>query len=239
MLGTWRTELKVNGDGLFKVPPSIPLELLSTLFVSPATALRLISDFGNLKHGDWIIQNGANSLVGQAVIVLSQYMGFNTINVVREGLRSEQEMDQLLSTLHALGGDINLSDVMLKEKVFQDGVVGDLPPIKLALNCTGGDMGEGIALALGEGGEFVTYGGMSKKPVKIPAASGKNLSFKGFWMTDWYGTHGDGGREGMLEVFQDLIVNHQRGWFTKNFHFEDFNTAYLHSSKVSILLFVS
>lgn len=42
-----------------------------------------LTDFGNLKAGDWIIQNGANSMVGLAVIQLARERGIHTINVVR------------------------------------------------------------------------------------------------------------------------------------------------------------
>lgn len=227
LFGTWQTELKADETQLCRVPASIPLEFLSTLFVSPATALRMLSDFATLSPGDWVIQNGANSLVGQAVITLSRYFGYNTINVVREGNRTPEQVNTLLSTLHTLGGNITLTDTMLSSPTFLKDVVGDLPPIKLALNCTGGAMGEGIAQALGDGGVMVTYGGMAKEPVPIPAEKlgGKNVSFKGFWMTDWYDQQGArAGRENMIPLFQDLLSNHpEYGWFTETVHFEDFH----------------
>lgn len=235
--GTWRTELKADQAELCRVPASIPLEFLSTLFVSPATALRMLSDFAKLSPGDWVIQNGANSLVGQSVIALSQYFGYNTINVVREANRTPQEVDTLLSTLHALGGTITLTDKMLASPTFLNDVVGDLPPIKLALNCTGGAMGEGIARALSDGGVMVTYGGMAKEPVPIPAdkLGGKNVSFKGFWMTDWYDQQGArAGRESMIPVFQDLLLNHpEHGWFLETVHFEDFQHVLAASGSAS------
>lgn len=35
---------------------------------------------------------------------------------------------------------------------------------------------------------MITYGGMSKKPVALPTGLliFQNLTFKGFWMSDWY-----------------------------------------------------
>lgn len=50
--------------------------------VNMGTAMRLLKDYG-LKSGDWLIQNGANSMVGLAVIQIAREMGIKTLNVVR------------------------------------------------------------------------------------------------------------------------------------------------------------
>lgn len=50
----------------------------ATIAVNPATAYRMLKDFVPLKSGDTVIQNGANSAVGQAVIQV-QYMGYNCV----------------------------------------------------------------------------------------------------------------------------------------------------------------
>lgn len=42
---------------------ALALNLYITLQVNPATAYNMLSDFVNLKEGDWVIQNGANSAV--------------------------------------------------------------------------------------------------------------------------------------------------------------------------------
>jgi mitochondrial enoyl-[acyl-carrier protein] reductase / trans-2-enoyl-CoA reductase len=65
------------------VPKDIPPYYAATLAVNPSTAYRLLHDFTKLKRGDVIIQNAANSMVGQAVIQLAREMGVITINVVR------------------------------------------------------------------------------------------------------------------------------------------------------------
>lgn len=52
--------------------------------MNPATAYRLLRDFEHLKPGDWVLQNGANSQVGLAVIQIAREMGLKTINFVRD-----------------------------------------------------------------------------------------------------------------------------------------------------------
>jgi len=43
----------------------------------------MLKDFVDLRPGDWIIQNGANSAAGQAVIQIAAARGLKTINCVR------------------------------------------------------------------------------------------------------------------------------------------------------------
>jgi trans-2-enoyl-CoA reductase len=44
----------------------------------------MLKDFIHLQAGDWMIQNGANSAVGQAVIQIAAAHGLNTINLIRD-----------------------------------------------------------------------------------------------------------------------------------------------------------
>lgn len=62
----------------------IPVEYAATLAVNPATAHLLLTEFVNLKAGDVIVQNAANSTVGQAVIQLAKLKGVKTVNVIRD-----------------------------------------------------------------------------------------------------------------------------------------------------------
>ena len=81
--GTWRESAISDEDSLLKVPNNIPAVYASTLSVNPCTAYRLLRDFRNLKPGDVIIQNGANSMVGMAVIQMALQLGIKTINIIR------------------------------------------------------------------------------------------------------------------------------------------------------------
>lgn len=44
----------------------------------------MLEDFVKLKAGDVIVQNGANSAVGQSVIQLAKLRGVKTINIIRD-----------------------------------------------------------------------------------------------------------------------------------------------------------
>ena len=67
---TWRSHVIDSESNFIRLPSGLDALACATLTVNPITALRMIRDFKNLKSGDTIIQNGANSSVGQAVIQL-------------------------------------------------------------------------------------------------------------------------------------------------------------------------
>jgi len=44
----------------------------------------MLKDFVKLREGDYIVQNGANSAVGQMVVQLAKSWGVMSINIVRD-----------------------------------------------------------------------------------------------------------------------------------------------------------
>jgi len=54
----------------------------ATLAVNPCTAYRMLTDFGGQTRP--VVQNGANSGVGVAVIQLARELGIKTVNIVRK-----------------------------------------------------------------------------------------------------------------------------------------------------------
>ena len=86
MEGTWRTHAETTPDALLPLPESAKISPVSAAMISvnPFTADRMLLDFAQLKKGDWVVQNGANSGVGQMVIQLARIRGFKTVNIIRD-----------------------------------------------------------------------------------------------------------------------------------------------------------
>ena len=72
--GSWRSHVIDTEAGFIRLPlmsSKIDNKFdCATLSVNPVTAYRILTDFRKLLPGDTLIQNGANSGVGQAVIQL-------------------------------------------------------------------------------------------------------------------------------------------------------------------------
>ncbi|XP_060640639.2 enoyl-[acyl-carrier-protein] reductase, mitochondrial [Anolis sagrei] len=185
-LGTWRTEAVFDEEKLLKVPPDIPLMCAATLSVNPCTAYRMLSDFEALKPGDSVIQNAANSGVGQAVIQIAAAKGIKTINVVRD----RPNLQELVIRLKSLGADHVITEDMLRKPEMKE-LFKTIPKPVLALNGVGGKSATELLRHLQHKGTMVTYGGMSKQPLTVPVSAliFKDVKLCGFWMTQWKREH--------------------------------------------------
>src|SRR5438876_12141845 len=172
-LGTWREAAAVKADELVAVPPEIEPVQAAMLKINPMTAWRLLHDYVELKRGEWLIQNAANSAAGRAVIQIARELGYRTVNVVRR--------EELVEELRIEGGDVVLIDgESLRDDVKEATSGGQ---IRLGLNAVGGDSALRLANTLAPGSTMVTYGAMSLQPLKIPNGLliFKDLRFRGIW----------------------------------------------------------
>ena len=148
---TWRERMVIPAAELVPLPEDVDLQQLAMLRINPPTAALLLSEFVDLKPGDWVVQNCANSGVGLAVIAFAKKRGFKTINFVR---RQEQVLD-----IEAAGGDIVLTDHDQSfEKAIQ--MIGT-DPVRLALDGISGRASAQLATLLSTGGALVNYAQMS------------------------------------------------------------------------------
>lgn len=153
----------------------------ATITVNPPTAYRMLKDFVSVGKGDTIIQNGANSAVGQAVFQLCRLWGIQSVGIVR----NRPDIDNLKDFLIELGATEVLTEEELRTTtIFKSGA---LPKPQLAFNCVGGKSSTELLRHLDDKGVMVTYGAMSREPVTAPNAAliFKDISFKGFWMSRW------------------------------------------------------
>ena len=177
-VGTWREALAVKASELVAVPPEIEPVQAAMLKINPMTAWRLLHDYVDLKRGDWLIQNAANSAAGRAVIQIAHDLGYKTVNVVRRA--------ELIDELRAEGGDVVLVDGENLRDEVKKATRG--APIRLGLNAVGGDSALRLANTLAPGSTMVTFGAMSLQPLKIPNGLliFKDLRFRGIWINKWY-----------------------------------------------------
>lgn len=199
-VGTWRDAVAVKANELVAVPPEIEPIHAAMLKINPMTAWRLLHDYVDLKSGDWLIQNAANSAAGRAVIQIARDLGYKTVNVVRR--------PELIDELRAEGGDVVLVDGENLRDEVKNATSG--APIRLALNAVGGDSALRLANTLAPGSTMVTFGAMGLQPLKIPNGLliFKDLRFRGIWINKWYDNATMAER---LEAFQQLFDMAKRG----------------------------
>src|SRR5207248_7921124 len=157
-LGTWREACAVRAEQLVVVPSEIDLVQAAMLKINPLTAWRLLHDYVELKAGEWVIQNAANSAAGRAVIQIARELGIKTVNVVRR--------EELVEELRVDGGDVVLIDGEALRDDVKESTDGAL--IRLGLNAVGGESALRLMNCLAPSGTLVTYGAMSLQPLKVP-----------------------------------------------------------------------
>lgn len=180
-VGTWASHAVFNEANLMKVPQELGILEACTINVNPPTAYRMLKDFVKLNPGDTVIQNGANSAVGQAVAQLCKVYNVNCIGVVRD----RPEIDELKEFLRSLGTtEVLTEDEMRSTQIFKS---GKYKKPRLGLNCVGGKSSTEMIRHLADKSVMVTYGGMSREPVNVSATAliFKDIAFKGYWMTRW------------------------------------------------------
>src|SRR5438105_2559733 len=199
-IGTWRDAVAVKANELVAVPPEIEPIHAAMLKINPMTAWRLLHDYVDLKSGDWLIQNAANSAAGRAVIQIAHDLGYKTVNVVRR--------PELIDELRAEGGDVVLVDGENLREEVKNATSG--APIRLALNAVGGDSALRLANTLAPGSSMVTFGAMGVQPLKIPNGLFifKDLRFRGIWINKWYDNATIAER---MDAFRPLFEMAKRG----------------------------
>lgn len=168
-------------EDLLQVPRQLSLLQAAMVGVNPCTAYRMLHHTPPLPPGSWVIQNGANSAVGQNVIQMAAALGLKTINIIRDRA-NRQELEE---ELRQMGADLVVTEEELCNGRSQ--ALKGLPQPILGLNCVGGRSAGLVLSQLRDGATMVTYGGMARKPILVP--SGRlifnNVKLQGFWMTQW------------------------------------------------------
>jgi NADPH:quinone reductase-like Zn-dependent oxidoreductase len=170
----WCQRRKVPAAQALKVPPDADPLQLAMLKVNPATALLMLRNYVDLRPGEWVIQDAANSGVGTNLIRLAAADGIRTVNVVRR--------DSLIEPLRAIGADVVVVDgADLAERVRQATGGGT---IRLAIDAIGGDIVLRLADCLAEGGTVVNYGLLSGQPCQLGAHHTifRGITLTGFWL---------------------------------------------------------
>lgn len=223
-IGTWRDALAVKATELVAVPPEIDPVQAGMLKINPLTAWRLLHGYVDLKRGDWLIQNAANSAAGRAVIQIAHELGYKTVNVVRRA--------ELIEELRREGGDVVLVDGDNLREEVKEATKG--APIRLGLNSVGGDSALRIANTLAPESTVVSFGAMSLQPLQIPTGLliFKDLRFRGIWINKWYD---NATMQERMDAFRPLFEMAKRGLLKtkieKAYSLSEAKAAVLHAAQ--------
>lgn len=197
--GVWQERHVLAAENLIALPPGGDVRQYAMGVANPGTALLMLRSIVPVKMGEWVIQNAANSSVGQCLIQIAKRNGIRNVNVVRrEGLQAQ---------LHDLGADVVLvdgPDLAAKVAAATGGA-----PVKLAIDAVAGGASARLASCLAPGGTLCNYGMLSGKNVQVSPAHliGGGIIVRGFWLTSEMAKIGHAGRGAMFAELIPLIVS--------------------------------
>ena len=176
-VGTWAEYAIAHQRSLIPVPDTIPDDAAAQLFVNPFTAYAMVQDSG-VAEGGWLMLTAAGSAFGKMVVQLCQMRGINTIGTVRR--------DDLNDELKSLG----LTEVINTETENMVARVQEITGgkgVACVLDAVGGHTASEALTCLAKGGTLFLYGLMSMQDPAINAGLMifRELTIKGFWLTDW------------------------------------------------------
>ena len=170
----WTQRIRDKAETFVRLPKEVDLAQAAMLKVNVATAHLMLTQSVQLKRGDWVIQNAANSGVGVDLIRLAHADGIRTVNVVRRA--------SLVDALKKLGADavvVDGADVAQRVAKETGGAA-----IKLGIDAVAGAATGRLAQCVAEGGTVVNYGLMSGEQCQIDASHFlfRDIHLVGFWL---------------------------------------------------------
>ena len=198
-IGTWSEYVITNQRGLIPVPAAISDDVAAQLFVNPFTAYAMVQDSG-VPEGGWLMITAAGSAFGKLVSQLCAMRGIKTIGTVRR--------DELNDELKALGLTeiINTETENLTARVKQ---ITEGNGVACVLDAVGGHTATEAFKCLAKGGTMIIYGLMSLQDPVLNAGLMifRELTVKGFWLTDWMRRVDSQTRQDVAKNVIDLLAS--------------------------------
>jgi len=186
-LGTWQSHTNLPADDVVKLARSEHLTetQAATMSVNMSTAYRMLKDYlpRPASPDTWIIQNGANSSVGQYLLQLCKAWNLGCIGLIRD----RPNVEELKAYLTGLGSE-NKTRILTYEELAGQRKPAQCGAISLGLNCVSGEAETvGMMKWMSAGSRLITYGGMSMKPLVVPTSLliFRDLRLEGFMLTTW------------------------------------------------------
>ncbi len=176
--GTWASHMVADAGKLMPLPNGVDPLQLAMMTVNPPTAYLMLKEFVDLQPGDWVIQNAANSGVGEYLIQLAKIRGLKTVNIVRR--------ESAVAAVKAMGGDVVLVDSSGLAKQVAAATNG--AKIRLGIDAVGGKSTDHLAATLAESGVLVNYGMMSGEACVVSPSTFvfRDVTLRGFWLALWF-----------------------------------------------------
>jgi hypothetical protein len=143
------------------------------LSTAVSTASKIVD---GAKSGGVIVQNGAETEVGQEVIRLATTKGVTTVNILSPNAVNYTET---AASLKAMGGLVVVDEKFANSWMFAE-VLSELPAATVGASCTAGAGATAVARSLVSGATLFTHGDAAPKELVYGGSSRSPVSFNAF-----------------------------------------------------------
>jgi NADPH:quinone reductase-like Zn-dependent oxidoreductase len=196
----WAEKVVADDALLIRIPKSLSWKDAAQLKINPPTAKKMLADYVDLKPGDWVVQNAANSAVGQHVIRFAKDLGVKTVNIVRRA--------ELIAPLMEHGADLVLVGGEDQASRIRTEIGADAH-VPLGIDACGGAPTRWMADTLSDNGTIVNYGYLDGSPCQIEPGHlivrGQTLT--GFWLAGWMGSASRAAKEALFAEMSEAFVS--------------------------------
>ncbi|QCE33240.1 hypothetical protein FAI41_06330 [Acetobacteraceae bacterium] len=195
--GTWAEYFTAPADSVFPVSEGLKAEQAAQLAAMPLSALLLLN-FLEVQKGDWIIQNGANGVIGKILGALAKARGIHVVNLVRSAKASAE--------LKKAGAEYIVETSAKDWKAQAKEIAGDM--LKAGIDVLGGEASGNLVELLGNDSLLVSFGQIACGEMKIPSGPLilKSITLKGFYVTPVLNKMSKGEKIKILEELEALIL---------------------------------
>ncbi|GAB3931527.1 zinc-dependent alcohol dehydrogenase family protein [Larkinella terrae] len=200
-IGTWSEYVLAKQRSLIPVPDALSDEVAAQLFVNPFSAYAMLEESG-LQPGQWVLLTAAGSSFSKLVIQLCKLKGIQTIGTVRH-----HDLDDELKAL-GLTEIINTEKEKLTNRVK---AITEGKGVACVLEAVGGNTASDALKCLAKGGTMLLYGvlSMQNPSFNVGLVIFRELTVKGFWLTDWMRRVDSQMRQNVARNVMTLLVSGQ------------------------------
>ena len=221
--GAWRSELVAGAAELIRAPSTGDAAQLSLVPINMPSAWFLLQGVVSLKRGDWVIQNAANSNVGQFISVLGPRFGMRVISIVRRAAATDELTDA--GARHVIYGP----DVYDQARRLMGGAKA-----ALAIDAIAGAATSELADCLRDGGTVANYGLLSGEPCHMTPQQlmFRDLRLRGFYMVHYLWRMKMPARQRFYDRLSRLVTNGVlHSTIAATYPLENFRDALRHAAR--------
>eukprot|EP00927_Polykrikos_kofoidii_P068953 TRINITY_DN64313_c0_g1_i1.p1 TRINITY_DN64313_c0_g1~~TRINITY_DN64313_c0_g1_i1.p1 ORF type:complete len:330 (+),score=51.04 TRINITY_DN64313_c0_g1_i1:33-1022(+) len=224
--GSFAEYIALPESDCFVVPVDLAIEHAAQVILNPLAMLGIMEEFGDVKPGDWVLQNGANSACGRFLVQYLKWKGIKSINVVRY-------IDEVQG-LQDLGADhvICLETQTLKQEVDQ--ITGGAG-VSYAIDCVWGQEVDTMVSVLRKRGTLICHGLLGGKVASMsifPLLLGLRC-LRGFVLPVWMQEKSKAELQEMVDLVATLMIDKTITLAAETFLHHDFQNAFRHGESAT------